>query len=329
MTKQNFLFLLLFNLLFKHASFPQPVSGDLEVHYLNVGQADAILIICPTGDHKMLIDAGDTRYPGSSTNFKSQIQALLPLGSTIDVVVASHPHADHIGSMRWVFQNYSVSRYIDNGQVYESNLYDSLMSTVFQQTATGSLEYETASDVSDEFPDFCTADNVDAEIIMTDDLFDNCSNQNDCSVILKVNYNDISFLFPGDAEEEEEEKLLNDSDAKKKLNADVYKAAHHGSNTSNTFEFLKSVSPRYIVVSCGEKNVGTNSGYKHPRLETINNFNLILKSKILRANEVEVYNSESKVWVMKKVKARVLFTKIDGRVTIKSNGKTIRVIKEN
>jgi len=122
---------------------------------------------------------------------------------------------------------------------------------------------------------------------------------------------------------------LNDSDAIKKLNADVFKAAHHGSNTSNTSEFLKAISPRYIVVSCGEKNVGTNSGYKHPRLETINNFNSILKSKILRANEVEVYNTESKAWVMKKVKARMLFTKIDGKVTLKSNGKSIRVIKEH
>jgi beta-lactamase superfamily II metal-dependent hydrolase len=251
------------------------------------------------------------------------------LGSTIDVVVASHPHADHIGSMRWVFQNYSVQRYIDNGQVYESDTYDSLMSTVNLQTNTNSLQYEQASDASAEFPDFCAAENVTAEFIMTDDLFDDCDNQNDCSVIIKVIYDDISFLFPGDAEEEEEEKLLNDSDAKKKLNADVFKAGHHGSSTSNIFEFMKAISPRYIVVSCGESDVWPTSRYKHPSLETINNFNSILKSRILRGDEVEVYNSESKAWVMKKVKARVLFTKIDGRVTIKSNGKTIRVIKEN
>src|ERR1051326_8418606 len=79
----------------------QPFSGQLEVHFINVGQADASLVISPRRECVMLIDSGDTRYPASAKNFKSYIQRQLPLGTRIDIVIASHPHNDHIGSLQW------------------------------------------------------------------------------------------------------------------------------------------------------------------------------------------------------------------------------------
>ena len=299
------------------------VSGELEVNYLNVGQADAILLFCPTGEHKILIDAGDTRYPGSSVNFKTSMQNLLSPGSTIDLVIASHPHADHIGNMKWVFENYKVSRYIDNGQEYDSNLYDTLMSIVYNQCSSGSLKYKPADYADADFTDFCPAENVASQILITDGLFDDCRKPNNCSVVIKVIYNKTSFLFPGDAEEKEEDKLLADNDIRKKLNSDVLKAPHHGSGTSSTYEFLKKITPRYIVVSVGDKDVGTNSTYNHPQLETISNFNRILKTKKYRAAKVNVFDHAHGKWVMRKTKERILFTNLDGNVVIVSNGSKI------
>jgi len=97
---------------FVYAQQNSIVTGQLHVYYLDVGQADAIYITCPTGEHSMLIDAADTRYPRSSENFKKELQKLTNgLKKKIDVVVASHNHADHIGNMKWVLDNYSVAKY--------------------------------------------------------------------------------------------------------------------------------------------------------------------------------------------------------------------------
>lgn len=305
------------------------VSGEIEVHYLNVGQADAILIFCPTKEHKMLIDAGDTRYPGSSNNFKTSVSALIDSGSVIDVVVATHPHADHIGSMQWVLENYSVSRYVDNGQDYGSVRYNNLMDFVFEKTNSGLFEYQPVTVSGNEVVNFCPAENLNAEVIMTGELYDDCRNPNNCSVIIKMTYNKVSFLFPGDAEKEQEAKLLNDRHAKRNLRADVLKAGHHGSATSSTYEFIKAVAPRYIIVSVGEKNTGTNTGYNHPQFEAVNNFNKLLKTRTYRKSEIELYNKADKEWINSKIKARVLFTHIDGTIIVTSDGYKISVRKQN
>ena len=78
--------------------------GKLEVHVINVGQGDAILIRCPDGHHQMLIDSGDTRYPGSTVSFQNAMSELQSKDDPIEVVVASHPHADHIGNMEWLLR---------------------------------------------------------------------------------------------------------------------------------------------------------------------------------------------------------------------------------
>src|SRR5436190_9047029 len=75
-------------------------SGKLEVHLIDVGQADAILLRCPEGTHEMLIDSGDTRYPGSSAKFKTYMEKHQAKQNRIEIVVATHPHADHIGIWR-------------------------------------------------------------------------------------------------------------------------------------------------------------------------------------------------------------------------------------
>src|SRR4051812_36908951 len=84
----------------------QHATGQLSIHYLNVGQADAIYVECPEPEHhNMLIDTGDVtamRYPGSPKLFQDQLKALMGTRQRIDVVISSHPHSDHAGSLAWV-----------------------------------------------------------------------------------------------------------------------------------------------------------------------------------------------------------------------------------
>lgn len=185
----------LFFVFFTQSLLPQQtqsVSGDLKVYYLNVGQADAIYIQCPTGEHSMLIDAADTRYPGSSADFRRELQRLTGgLHKKINVVVASHNHADHIGNMKWVMDNYDVDRFIDNGADPGTALYKSLMAVVKKHQKTHKLDYEPLKKADKAFVDFCPAKNVEVEIIEPKSAYSNCSNQNNCSIVVRLDWKSV------------------------------------------------------------------------------------------------------------------------------------------
>src|SRR5690242_19811521 len=87
-------------------------DGKLKVVFLNVGQADSILITCPDGNHHLLIDTGDTRYPGSGQHFRDAMQNAFPSDKHLTTVVASHPYQDHIGNMEWLLKNFAVDHYV-------------------------------------------------------------------------------------------------------------------------------------------------------------------------------------------------------------------------
>src|SRR4051794_24674742 len=95
------------------SGFAAAVSGDLKIFVLNVGQGDAILIVCPHGTHQLLIDAGAQGYPGSQDGFRQQLQALMGSDHRLEVVISTHPHEDHIGSLGWVLNTFRVGKIID------------------------------------------------------------------------------------------------------------------------------------------------------------------------------------------------------------------------
>jgi competence protein ComEC len=241
-------------------------SGDLKVYVLNVGQGDAILIVCPHGTHRMLIDSGARGYPGSQVAFKAQIQALIPGPKPIlNVVISTHPHEDHIGGLEWVLSTFRVKTFVDSGRPYTSS-FAGIARSVKAQVSAGSLNAFKAN----QFPpsrvaDFCPATNLTAELLVPKG-YGRASNQNNNSVVVLITYGKQKLLFTGDAERAEEKLLLDDPALSKRVaNVAFYKVGHHGAETSTTSDFLTVINPQMAGVSSGCKNIAKNKGYRHPR----------------------------------------------------------------
>lgn len=230
----------------KSAAVQNGGEGRLSVHYLDVGQGDSEFVQLPNGEC-MLIDAGDMNYGGEITE---QIKSLGY--DKIDYLIATHPHADHIGGMSEVIENFEIGEIYMPRATTNTATFEELLNTISDKglsisTARSETVIEEGGGLTMEFLAPCSAE--------YDDL-------NNYSAVLKITYNDSSFIFTGDAEDVSENEMLENSYSK--LNADVLKVGHHGSKYSTTEDFLNAVSPEYAVISCGKDN-----SYGHPHSETV------------------------------------------------------------
>ena len=214
----------------------------IEVHFLDVGQGDSIFIEI-NNSKTMLIDASTSSYGNFIIDYISSLGY-----DRIDYLIATHPHADHIGSMQDIVLEYDI------GDIYmpkvstNTKTYENLLTAIDDKNLTIKKAYKGVK-IIDE-------DELDVSILSpTKDEYDNLNNY---SAVLKLTYKNVSYLFMGDSEEEVEENILDD------VKADVIKIAHHGSNSSSSLEFLKKVSPTYAVISVGEDN-----SYNHPHKEVL------------------------------------------------------------
>jgi len=306
---------------------PTPTGAQiLQVHILNVGQADAIYLECPDSDHhNMLIDSGDVsamRYPGSPKLFQEAIAEVMGGRKRIDVVISSHPHSDHAGSLSWILDNYDVRTFIDDGMDYNSKTFKDIQQRATRLSGQGKLKYLHATDLNNESTDpaFCPVQGISAELVKPQH-FGTDLNPNNNSVVVRVKYNNQAFLFTGDAEEEEEQQLLADPATRTLLAATVLKAPHHGSNTSSSPDFLAAVKPQLIVVSAGEKDIGTNKGYRHPRAETIARFLQFTKSNgSADLRTVDAFDTKKNRWTEMQINAGLYVTSVDGPITLFSDG---------
>lgn len=141
------------------ASFPaaQPAASRLQVHFIDVAQADGILITDDAKRCKIVIDSGESRSKASKENFRKYLQDNIGRTGDIDLVIASHPHSDHIGSMQWVLETYRVKTYIDSGHAYDSELYRNLMAVVENQRRTRQLAYHPYASVPPDAEEPCGA----------------------------------------------------------------------------------------------------------------------------------------------------------------------------
>ena len=214
-----------------------PGGGSVtRVHFLDVGQGDAILIDC--GQVEVLIDGGDNKA-GSTV-----VSALRPLvDGKLDYIIATHPDADHIGGLDDVLAAFEVGEVIDSGRSATSATYKDYMTAV-QNEPGCTLSY-------DEDRTIILGPNTILSIIETGD---NWSNANDSSVVSELICGDVTVLFTGDISQKVEQECLSLFG-----DVDVLKVGHHGSATSSSAAFLKVVKPEVAVASY---KVGNS--YRHP-----------------------------------------------------------------
>ncbi len=218
----------------------------LTVIYLDVGQGDATLIEAPNGN-RMLIDSG----PGSII-----IDALfkhIPFyDRSIDVVISTHPHADHIGGLVDILEYFDVGVVLDSGVNYDSQTYQEYLLALEENQIDKIYAQRGMVVVLD--------DEVWVPILFPDRNVQSL-NADMASIWSRVVYRDTSFLFTGDSFEGIESYLASiDGD---RLKSDVFQAGHHGSRTSNSLLFLATVLPDYFVVSAGLDN---RFGHPHPEV---------------------------------------------------------------
>lgn len=217
-------------------------ASSLRVHFIDVGQADAILIQTPLGAN-ILIDAGE------KATAPSLMAYLRKEGVTkLDHVIATHPHADHIGGLASVIAGFDIGGIYMPRVTHTTKTYEDLLLAI---KAKGLRVNEAKAGVELRLGEGITAQLVAPKGAGYKSL-------NDYSVVLRMTYGDTSFLFTGDAERVSETEMLA---AGYELTADVLKVPHHGSNTSSTEPFLRAVDPTYAVIMVGQ---GNRYGLPHP-----------------------------------------------------------------
>lgn len=235
-------------------------TDSVTVSFLNVDQGDSILI--QAEEATVLIDGGETDQ-GSVV-----IEDLKQYGvTTIDYVIATHPHSDHIGGLIDVL-NYAAAE--DSGltikNVIMPELPDSEIPTTrtYEKFLTGVEANDIAPTMISEPQTISLGENTDMQLIPPAGT--DYSSLNDFSLCTHLDCSGKTFFFSGDAEEDEETDLL-ESGWLAGLEADVFKAGHHGSRTSSTAELLAQLKPSYVVISCGADN-----SYGHPHEEAMERF---------------------------------------------------------
>ena len=236
-------------------------SDSVYVHFIDVGQGSATLI--QQGKTGILIDAGEREYGEVVVDYIEKVGV-----SSLEYVVASHPHSDHIGGLDEVLYAYPVDTVI-MPELEESNtpttrVYEDLLTAVFDK------DINTEFISGEKGYSFGLNEDIDVEVLGPVEQSDNL---NDMSVIVRVSAFDSEFMILGDAEKDELESVYSNplnynvsviTDAENAFKSDVIALGHHGSATSVYEPFLNAVNADVAVISCGKDN-----SYGHPHKEAL------------------------------------------------------------
>ena len=219
------------------------VSGEIQVYFLNVGQADAVLI--RDNDSNMLIDAGNNADGEKLVSFFDSLGI-----DSFKYVVATHAHEDHIGGMDDIIENFEIDNFYMPDVVTTTKTFEEVLDAL----DNSNLTYDT--------PEIGYTFNLGEAHFEVIYVGDDENNLNDTSIVLHMTFGNVKFLFTGDLQEDKEKDLLD-----KNIKSDVLKVGHHGSDTSTSEKFLKAVDPKYAVIEVGKNNI-----YNHPSDITLNRF---------------------------------------------------------
>jgi competence protein ComEC len=219
------------------------LANELVVHYLDVGQGDSEILQC--GNQTMLIDAG------TNDSMKTLIQDIKDLGITrFDIVVATHPHEDHIGGMDAVIKQFDI------GTVY---MPDVTTNTVTFSDLLKALQNKNITPIHPATGTVFNLGSAQCTVLAPNSA--TYTDLNNYSIVIRVVFGSNSFLFTGDAQTQSETEML----AKNyNLKVDVLKVGHHGSDTATSPAFLAAVNPKYAVIE-----VGAGNDYGHPHAVTL------------------------------------------------------------
>lgn len=221
--------------------------SDMELHFIDVGQADCILIV--DGDNVMMVDAGNN---GDGDTIVEYLEALNI--ETIDHFILTHPHEDHIGGADTVINTFNVenvymTEYSATSKTYKDVITAINNSAIAPHYVDSHLNFKFGDAIIDMYPPY--------------DI--NTDNTNNSSIIMKITHGEDEMLLAGDTESDAEKELL---EMGYDLEADLFKANHHGSGGANSYVWLKEVNPQYVVIQ-----VGVDNKYDHPHEEALSRFN--------------------------------------------------------
>lgn len=213
----------------------EPVSDELEVYFLDVGQADSILI--RSQGQNVLIDAGN------NADGTKIVEYLQELGiDDFAYVIGTHAHEDHIGGMDDIIDNFKIGTFYMPDVVTTTKTFEDVLDSLERKN----LYFDTPK-IGEKF----TVGEGTYEILY---VGNDENDLNATSIVIRLDHGENSFLFTGDATQEVENSIIG-----RRIDVDVLKVAHHGSSTSSTTTFLKTVKPKYAVIE-----VGSGNTYGHP-----------------------------------------------------------------
>lgn len=207
-------------------------TGNIRVHYIDVGQADSEFIELPN-DESILIDAGETEDGELVTNY------IKSLGYTkINYVIGTHPHEDHIGGMSYVLNNFDFDNIYMPNATTTTKTFENLLDTIASKNKT----------ITEGKAGVYLINQSDLKAYMVAPVSSSYSDLNSYSIVLKITYKNKSFLFMGDATKLSENEITDD------VSSDVIKVGHHGSSTASGPSFVVKVKPSIAIISVGKDN---------------------------------------------------------------------------
>ncbi len=224
---------------------PKPVTGKLNVYFIDVGQADSVFLTC--NGESMLIDGGNAEDAPTVTAFIKNLGI-----DTLDYVVATHAHEDHAGGLGGIIPEFTVKKVLSPVKEYNSACFRNFVKSANEQCGI------TLCSAGERW----TLGNAEIYSLWPLDAED--EETNNTSIVLKAVFGAVSYLFCGDLESDAEARLI---ETGADLSANVLKAGHHGSDTSSSYYFLRSVMPQFAIISCGKDN-----SYGHPHKSTLEKF---------------------------------------------------------